>query len=303
MEGDSSKTYRHMVGESVLTNPYDAKKAGLKMKLTFVKPRQELQPYIKSLWVFESAAGMPQTDTNLAVPNGCPKLIILHENSLESVVEGRVQVSGPGLYFVGNRDVSALIRSSPRRIGFIGIEFSPQGGFPVFGIAMQETANHLFESDVVFGHWGRHVWERLRNLERVGQKLRFIQGELVNLLEKNRRDDRLIHFCVRSLEVAEGRLSIRELERKTGYTQRYLETLFKQYVGFSPKVLAGIFRFQKFYRKWAEGQSFELLKDDLFEYYYDQSYFTKEFKKMTGYPPRRFSLEISNEFGRLLSLR
>ena len=113
MEGDSSKTYRRMVGESALTNPWDAKKAGLKMKLTFVKPRQELQPYIKSLWVFESAAGMPQTDTSLAVPNGSPKLIILHENSLKSVVEGRVQVSGPGLYFVGNRDVSALIRSSP----------------------------------------------------------------------------------------------------------------------------------------------------------------------------------------------
>lgn len=273
------------------------------MKLTFVKPRQQLQPYIKSLWVFESAGGMPQTDTNLAAPNGCPKLLILHENSLESVVEGRAQISKPGLYFVGNRDVPALIHSAPRRTGFIGIEFSPQGGFPVFGIPMKETANHLFESEVVFGHWGRHVWERLRTLERVTQKLDFIQGELVSLLQKNRRDDRLIHFCVRSLELAEGRFSIRELERKTGYTQRYLEALFKQYVGFSPKVLGGIFRFQKFYRKWAEGQSFELLKEDLFEYYYDQSHFTKEFKKMTGYSPRRFSLEISNEFGRLLSLR
>jgi len=273
------------------------------MKLTFLKPWQHLQPYIKSMWVFESAFGMPQTDTSLAAPNGCPKLILLYENSLESVVEGRVQVSGPGLYFVGNRNVSALIRSTPRRTGFIGIEFSPHGGFPVFGIPMHETANHLFESDIVFGRWGRHVWERLRNLGRVGQKLRFIQDELVSLLEKNWRDDRLIHFCVRSLELADGQLSIRELERKTGYTQRYLEILFKQYVGFTPKVLAGSFRFQKFYQKWAEGQSFELLKDDLFEHYYDQSHFTKEFKKMTGYSPRRFSLEISNEFGRLLSLR
>ena len=95
MEGDSSKTYRRMVGESALTNPWDAKKAGPKMKLTFVKPRQELQPYIKSLWVFESAAGMPQTDTSLAVPNGSPKLIILHENSLKSVVEGRVHGQSP----------------------------------------------------------------------------------------------------------------------------------------------------------------------------------------------------------------
>ena len=60
---------------------------------------------------------------------------------------------------------------------------------------------------------------------------------------------------------------------------------------------------QKFYRKWAEGQSFDLLKNDLYEYYYDQSHFTKEFRKMTGYSPRKFSLEVSNEFGRRPSLR
>ena len=273
------------------------------MKLTFVQPDKELQPYIKSLWAFESVTGMPQSDKSLAVPNGCPKLIVLCENSLESEVEGRVQVSRPGIYFVGNRDVSALIRSSPRKTGFIGIEFSPHAGFPMFGVPMDETANRLIESAAVFGPVGRNVWQRLQNLEKIAQKLRFIQDQLVMLLEKNRRDDRLIHFCVKRLEVAEGRLSIRQLERATGYTQRYLEALFKQYVGFPPKVLSRIFRFQAFYRKWAEGQSFNLLKDDISEYYYDQSHFTREFKKMTGYSPRRFSLEVSNEFGRRLSSR
>lgn len=272
------------------------------MKLTFVKPRHELQPYIKSLWVFESADGMPPTDRSLAAPNGSPKLIILCENSLVSTVEGRAQVSVPGLYFVGNRDVPVLINSSPRKTDFIGIEFSPQAGFPVFGIPMQETANRLFQSDVVFGRWGRDAWEALRNLKGVGQKLSFIEGQLVNLLHKNRRDSGLIDFCVRTLELAQGRMSIKELERQTGYTRRYLELLFKQYVGFSPKVLAGIFRFQKFYRKWAKGQSFDLLKKELYEDYYDQAHFTKEFKRMTGYSPQRFSLEVANEFGRRLSV-
>ena len=273
------------------------------MKFTFVQPRRELQPYIKSLWMFESAEGMPRTDRSLAAPNGCPKLIILYKNSLVSTVEGRVQASVPGLYFVGNRDVPALINSSPRETGLIGIEFSPQAGFPVFGIPMQETANRLFQSDVVFGRWGRDTWEALRNLNEVGQKLSFIEGQLVSLLHKNRRDCGLIDFCVRALELAHGRMSIKELERQTGYTRRYLDLVFKQYVGFSPKVLAGIFRFQRFYRKWAEGQSFDLLKADLYECYYDQSHFTKEFKRMTGYSPQRFSLEVANEFGRRLSLR
>ena len=273
------------------------------MKLNFVKPRQELQPYIKALWVFESANGVPPTDRSLAAPNGSPKLILLYENCLLTTVGGGTQVSVPGLYFVGNRDVPTLIKSSARETGLIGIEFSPQAGFPLFGIPMEETANRLFRSDVVFGRWGRDLREALGNLKGVGQKLSFVQGQLLGLLQTSRRDSSLINFCVRSLEVAQGRMSIKELEHQTGYTRRYLDLLFKQYVGFSPKVLARIFRFQRFYRKWAKGQSFDLLKKDIYDYYYDQSHFTKEFREMTGYSPRKFSLEVSNEFGRCLSLR
>ncbi len=102
------------------------------MDLSFIQPRQELRPYIKSFWVCESAVGLPETDRSLAAPNGCPKLIVPCENSLESLANGRLQVSHEqGLYFVGNRDSSTLIRSSSRRTVFIGIEFAPHGAFCV----------------------------------------------------------------------------------------------------------------------------------------------------------------------------
>lgn len=168
---------------------------------------------------------------------------------------------------------------------------------------MHETVNGHFESEVVFGRWGRDVRETIRNYEDVGQKVGFVQDELVRLSHKNHRDNRLIDFCVRTLELANGRFPIKELESRTGFTRQYLDQLFKRHVGLSPKVLAGIFRFQKFYRKWARGGSFDSLKQELYDYYSDQAHFSKEFKKMTGYSPRRFTLEVSNEFGRRLTLK
>jgi len=274
------------------------------MKLSFVQSRPELRPYIESFWVFESATGMPAADQSLAAPNGCPKLIILYENSLVSIADGRVQLSREqDLYFVGNRDTSTLIRSSPRKTGFIGIEFCPSGAYPFFGIPMDETVNHVLDSDEIFDGWGREVRETLRNLEKVDQKVDFIQEQLVGLLRQNQRHNALIEFCVTTLKLADGRMPIQELERRTGYTRRYLDLLFRQHVGFSPKVLAGIFRFQKFYRQWARGLHFNEIKQELYEYYYDQAHFTKEFKKMTGYSPRKFTDEVSNEFGRRLSLK
>jgi AraC-like DNA-binding protein len=274
------------------------------MRVTFVRPKDELRPYIESFWVFESPIGFPATDSSIAAPNGCSKLIIPYENSLVSIADGRVQISHEHrLYFVGNRDSSTLIQSSSRQTGFIAIEFCPHGAFPIFGIPMAETSNGLWEADVLFASWSRGVQEVLNNLQRVDQKVAFIQDQLILLLRKNDRVNRLVDYCVRSLKSTDGRIAIQQLVRQTGYSRRYLNLLFRQHVGLSPKVLAGIFRFQRFYRKWAEGQSFDLLKKDLYEYYYDQSHFTKEFRKMTGYSPRKFSIEVSNEFGRRLSLR
>ena len=275
------------------------------MRLSFVKPRLELQSYIDSLWVFESATGIALTDRNLAVPNGCPKLIIPYENSLSGISEDRAGVSREhGLYFVGNRIKATLIHSSARKTGFIGIEFSPHAAFPLFGIPMHETVEEkIFDSEVLFGRWGRQTRETLCNMEKPEQKVNFIQDELVKLSRRSPRSNGVIEFCVNALKLAHGRMPIKELERKTGYSRRYLDLLFRQQVGLPPKVLAGIFRFQMFYREWAQGLSYELLKERLYDYYYDQAHFSKEFRRMTGRPPREFMTDVSNEFGRRLALK
>ena len=275
------------------------------MRLSFAKPRLELQPYIESVWVFESATGIALTDRNLAVPNGCPKLIIPYENSLSGISEDRAGVSREhGLYFVGNRIKATLIHSSARKTGFIGIEFSPHAAFPLFGIPMHETVEEkIFDSEVLFGRWGRQTRETLCNMEKPEQKVNFIQDELVKLSRRSQRSNGVIEFCVNALKLAHGRIPIKELERKTGYSRRYLDLLFRQQVGLPPKVLAGIFRFQMLYRKWAQGLSYDLLKERLYDYYYDQAHFSKEFRRMTGYSPREFMTGVSNGFGRRLSLK
>jgi AraC-like DNA-binding protein len=274
------------------------------MRILFIRPKAELLPYIEALWVFESSIGMPQADRSMAAPNGCAKLIIPYENELTSIADNRVQVSREqGFYFVGNRDTSTVIQSTTKKTGFIVIEFKPFGAFPFFGIPMDESLNRLLDCDDAFGPWGRKVREVLCNLERVGQKLDFIQEQLIARLRQNERRNTVIEFCVKALKGVDGRMPIHELERKTGYSRRYLDILFKQHVGLPPKAMAGIFRFQKFYRGWAQGLSFDQLRDDLYEHYYDQSHFTREFKRITGYSPRRFTNEVPNEFGRRLTLK
>lgn len=276
-----------------------------KINLTFVEPIDELKPFIQSIWVFESSVGMPLSDSSLAAPNGCSKIIINYENTIHSTAEGRINKSREhSLYFAGTRDVSVQISTPPGKTGFIGIEFYPHGAYPIFGIPMVETANSLLPAEAIFsdGRDGRTINEALANLKSVSEKINFIQNQLVKLLRRRQLQNSVIEFCVGSLKSTNGLITISELECKTGYTGRYIELLFKNHVGFSPKVLAGIFRFQKFYKKWAHGVHYNEFKDELYNYYYDQAHFTKEFKKMTGFAPRHFIENVSNEFGRRLTL-
>lgn len=273
------------------------------MKLSFVEPRSELKSYIKSIWIFESQLGMPLNSKSIAAPNGCPKIILNFENSIISTVDGKVEKSSEnGFYFVGNRDIPVQLTTPQRKTGFIGIEFYPHGAYPIFGVPMFETANRLLPVDVLSAKWKDNVNEMLINKESIKEKIDFIQSSFIISLRKNQLQSPLVAYCVKSLKTTNGLMEITELEKKTGYTRRYLEILFKNYVGFSPKILSSIFRFQKFYSCWAHGKTFSELKDELYNYYFDQAHFAKEFKRMTGFAPGQYSKEVSNEFGKQLAL-
>ena len=282
------------------------------MKLTFIEPRIELKPYIQSIWVFESEVGLPLSDISLAAPNGCPKLIVNCENSLISAAQGRAHVSPEqSLSFVGIRDVPVVLSTTARKTCFIGIEFSPSGAFPVFGVPMGELANRLVPVDVLSRAWNQSCSETVRNLEGTRGKVDFIQERLLESLKRgasrNARSSDLesrvpvVEYCVDLLRRTNGMASVSELERRTGYERRFLEILFKRNVGVSPKTLAGIFRFQWLYRKIVHTMSYEAVKEEMYQYFYDQAHFTRDFKRMTGFPPKQF-LNVGNEFGRQLAL-
>jgi AraC-like DNA-binding protein len=273
------------------------------MKFAFVKPCFELQPYIKSIWIFESPIGMQPSESNLAVPNGCCKIIINCGNSIISSVGGQVWESNEqGIYFIGNRYIPVQVSTPKKKTVFIGIEFYPFGAYPVLGIPMVETANQSFHIEVILEKWGRNVNETLCNLKSIEDKIGFIQKKLIEIKIKKQLQNPLVEYCVHSLKSTNGLMTISVLQKKTGYSRRYLEMLFKNHIGLPLKTLGNIFRFQKFYRDWAKGLPYERIMDELYNYYYDQAHFTKEFKKMTGFSPQHFSREITNEFGKQLTL-
>jgi len=163
---------------------------------------------------------------------------------------------------------------------------------------MHETTDQLLTCEDIFGAWVARLQHLLANVEDVQEKISSLQYALTYLLNKNTKDFSLLDHAIDIINESHGMVSIKELETQTGYSKRYLDMLFKEYVGVSPKQLANIVRFQIFYQLWAQEKSRTFFKDKLYTYYYDQSHFIKEFKRFTGFTPQKFA-EINNEFGRI----
>ena len=109
-------------------------------------------------------------------------------------------------------------------------------------------------------------------------------------------EDKLFEYCISQIKKTHGRISIKELEKKTGYGSRWLNMKFTDKLGVSPKNFASIVRFNHFYHYFISHSEKPVLKSELYDLYYDQSHFIKDFKRFTGYPPSTLENRM-NEFG------
>jgi len=269
------------------------------MRLTRHPIAAPLRPWIESIWVFESGDGVPASSSRVIAPNGRPKLILSFENALDVRHARGFQEGGEGrLHVIGVWDESSVISSAARRTGTVGVEFHPEGLSRFAGFPLREIANRVSDADAVFGNQGRDLEERLRQIPSAAGKIEALQRFLIRRLEATRPVHPALDHVLRRLRATHGALEIGALERETGFSRRWLDRLFVEHVGHPPKTMAAICRFQRYYAAWALDPSPRVFRDDLLDLYYDQSHFTREFKRFTGSPPGRYA-QADNEFGRI----
>ncbi|HEU4556122.1 MAG TPA: helix-turn-helix domain-containing protein [Chitinophaga sp.] len=270
----------------------------MKMKLTHIEPHPQLKGYVSKMWVFESSGRVPAEDMRLVVPNGMVKLTIPFRNGVSGRNSEMFHLSKESrLTLIGIGDIPAIIdveEDAPS--GTIGIEFSPAGAYRLFQLRQSELKNRIFLLEDVWDRTAREVQEMIANQEPVEKKLRIIQQYLVKRLRRSAADP-VIDYCIRLVKNTNGLITMRALEEKTGYSSRWLYDKFMDKVGVSPKSYASIIRFQQFYEPWARNAGYRF-KDNLYDYFYDQAHFIKEFKRFTGLSPLKY-VKSENEFGRI----
>jgi AraC-like DNA-binding protein len=182
----------------------------------------------------------------------------------------------------------------------LGIEFSPRAAYRFFRINFNEIHNRIFSVSDIFDRTGIDLIDLMNGSYSIQQKLDVIQNFLLKQLYTN-PDDQIFEYCIDSITKSKGTIPVKELERKTGYSSRWLNMKFNERIGVSPKGLASIIRFSQYYGALLQDREKDFFKNSFYALYYDQSHFIKDFKRFTGLTPTKFEKQI-NDFGKIYYL-
>lgn len=269
------------------------------MRLHPVELHPLLKRYIEKMWIFESSGRVSDEDMKLIVPNGLIKLVVPYRNGLSGKMEGWHHLSKEhSITLIGMTDIPSVVEAEKDLAsGTIGVEFNPMGAYRFFRLKFSDFKNQIHPLSSVLGKVAGELEEQLCNVEGTQQKIVLLQRFLITMFLRQESDP-VYDFCIRKIEQSKGRITIKELEKTSGYSSRWLNMKFMDKAGISPKNLASIIRFQQYYQALATNREMSFMEKDFYNYYYDQSHFIKEFKRFTGLPPARFE-SVNNDFGKI----
>lgn len=269
------------------------------MQLQNIDPHPLLKGYIEKMWLFESSGKMPTEDMKLIVPNGRIKLAVTFRNGVESKIDGKNQLSKENsISLAGFMDVPYVLDIEKDKVtGTLGVEFSPLGAYRFFHLPLKEIKNQIHPLTDILGNKARQLEEYIANAESVEGKIGLLQQFLLKQFFHH-QEDAIFEYCIEKIITSKGKITVHELERKTGYSSRWLNMKFIDNLGVSPKNLSSIIRFKQYYQSFAKKDEVSFMKNEFYDFYYDQSHFIKDFKRFTGLTYSGFDSKI-NHFGTL----
>ncbi len=260
------------------------------MNFQTIEPYPILKKYIEQIFVLESAGKLPQDDLKLIVPNGRVKLVIPFKNSIRALFNGKSHASQENkIILIGLSDLPSVVdMEKDEPAGNITVEFSPLGAYRFLNIKFSEIKNTICSYENIAGKTALFLEERLVNTPTIPAKIKVVQAFLTHLLLE--QHDHIFDYCIQKLMNDKGKTSIKDLEKATGYSARWLNTKFNARIGTSAKNLASIIRFQQYYQLLNQNKEQIFFEKLFYQYYYDQSHFIKEFKRFTGYAPLQLTV-------------
>jgi AraC-like DNA-binding protein len=232
-----------------------------------VAPPPALRPFVEHLWVHRIEDPPPPEGRRL-LPDGRVNLVWVGGLG--------VQISGPQTHYTRPPDV-------PRMLVF-GATFRPGAAPHLLRTPASELVNHHVALDAVDARLAARIDARLQDAADPRQALAAFADELERSLPGTHGPDPAVNDAVRLLDHPAA--TIAEVATRTFVSERELQRRFAEHIGYGPKTLQRVLRFQRFMQHIAVPRA-ELAGAAARAGYTDQSHLTRETRRLAGLTPSR----------------
>jgi AraC-like DNA-binding protein len=232
-------------------------------------PPRDLGEHLLCRWALRPGHGRGARD--VVLPDGCMDLIWR---------------PGRGAVVAGPDTGPAPVTRRPGAT-VVGVRFHPGTGAAIVGLPADELRDLRVPIPEVWGDRGRRLEESLDAAGSAPERLQLIERELRGRAGAAGRPDRLVAGAVALLRGPEPP-RIARLAEELGISERQLRRRFRTAVGYGPKTLARVLRFQRMLGLARAGVSRgDLARLALAAGYADQAHMTVECTRLAGASPGR----------------
>ena len=171
-----------------------------------------------------------------------------------------------------------------------GIRFMPGVQPELIGCTMRELLEKKIPIESVLK--GDVGWlEKLEEERDFYQRIR-IFIEAYTKAEKRREKpfgkQEMVQSIKQMVYESDGKIKVAEMQERTGYSVRYINKVFIEEMGFSPKTFCKIIQFQRALEFLNYGAPDKMTDAAVFLGYYDQPQFIHDFSRYAGITPKKY---------------
>ena len=251
-----------------------------------------LSQLVKSFWCLKVSDFKEKLYKENIIPDGHHEIIFhLSAGNAKRSNSSTGWVSEPDAFFAG-QTLNSYSLELKNNSQLYGIRFYPHTLSLLFGFPANDITNTILAL--------HEIPEAgfLKNCISENQEETFKNFETV-LLELSRKIDtstnrfHYIGYSVKEILRNKGNIGIDYLIKKTGVSQRYFDTLFKQSVGINPKQFCSIIRLNHFINYRKTNPSKKLTECCYEAGFFDQSHLIKLFRSATGQSPKEYFRNVN----------
>ncbi len=257
-----------------------------------ITPSYNLKPFINCYWYME--ADYTENTGNCCervLPDGSLEIIFhLGENIYRPKEKHRIEKE-PGALLIGQTTSSYFIVPKGK-VKMVGVRFYPHTASLFLNESVKQFNDSVFDLADISGNQIKCLHEKIFEADSLSKINRLLEDYFISQI-KNSSTIKFsyVDYTVKYILKEKGNVSLNSFIEKLGISSRYLQELFIELMGISPKHFSKIIRFQTAVNKLINYKVQNLSQAGYDSGYFDQSHFIRDFKQFAGITPKQFKNE------------